>query len=55
MVEGTKGDPKGDFRVKEGLPIVSVEVDITEILEMEEHLKLAAEIVKIEKGYWQPP
>ena len=54
-MEGTKRDPEGDFRVKKGLSIVPGEVDIAEILEMEGHLKSAAEIVKIEKEYWQPP
>ena len=47
-MEGTKRYPKGDFRFKKGFPIVPVEVDIAEILEMEEHLKSAAEIVKME-------
>ena len=46
-MEGTKRDPEGDFRFKKGLPIVPGEVDIADILEMEEHLKFAAEIVKI--------
>ena len=54
-MEGTKRDPDGDFRVNNNLPIVPVEVDIAEILEMEEHLKSAAEIVKIENRYSQPP
>ena len=47
LVEGTKRDPDGDFRVNNILPIIPVEVDIADILEMEEHLKFAAEIVKI--------
>ena len=50
-VEDKKWDPESDLRITNGLPIFPGEVDIAEILAMEEHLKSAAEIVKIEKGY----